>query len=95
MGCWSHESKWGVCTQSDSTLGRRRRSGWLISSEGDKMEEFCIGFLLQGNKSPSILKKNLHLALNERLVLLQRGKKIPFAFHYRSGYVLFFFVPRE
>lgn len=46
------------------------------------MEEFCVGLLLQGNKSLSILKKNLHLALNERLVLLQWEKKIPFAFHY-------------
>lgn len=62
------------------------------------MEEVGVGFLLQGNCSIKITqyikKKNLYLALNERLVLLQQEKKIPFAFHYRSVFC-YFFVPRE
>lgn len=50
------------------------------------------GSLLQGNCpikiTQYIKKKNLYLVLNEHLVLLH-PPKIPFAFHYRSGCVLF------
>ena len=81
MGRWSHESKWGLYARSHSTLDRRRRSGWLISSEGDKMEEFCAGFLLQGNKSPSTLKKKKSSpGFEQTFGVITMGKKNPICF---------------
>lgn len=65
------------------------------------MEEFSVGFLLQGNCSIKITqyikKKKIYLALNERLVLLQQEKKKKSHLLFITDLVVFcyFFVPRE
>lgn len=61
-------------------------SGWLISSEGDKMEEFRVGFLLQGNCSIKItqyIKKKKNLPGFERtfgVITTGKKKKNPICF---------------
>ena len=65
------------------------------------MEEFSVGFLLQGNCSIKItqyIKKKKNLPGFERtfgVITTGKKKKIPFAFHYRSGCVLLFFCPQR
>ena len=66
-GSWSH-----------SLLGQRGRSGWLISSEGDKMEEVGVGFLLQGNcpiKITQYIKKKSLPGFERTFGVITTGKK--------------------
>lgn len=63
------------------------------------MEEVGVGFLLQGNCSIKITqyikKKNLYLALNERLVLLQQEKKFHLLFIIDLCFVIFLSLESE
>lgn len=85
-----------VCRWSLSPLGQQE--GWIISSEGKKIEVWCW-VLLQGNcpiKITQYIKnKNLYLVLNEHLVLLHQKKKKSHLLFIIDLVVFCFLVPRE